>query len=118
MKLVGRKVYVYYNLHHSCWSIKDYKTGKVIAHRKKVFLKDVEYRVRQGGNKRVRNEGHKNVHAFVIGTIVSTDRSVKYKRSPIKYNPFRFTSFVNCRNNPIYNSDYCFMNDTRKCYKW
>ena len=61
-----QKVRVYWNLHKNCWSIQDCKSGLVIDHRKGVVLEG-NFVVRKGGQKRVRQEGKKNVHAFAVG---------------------------------------------------
>ena len=59
------KVKVYWNLHKRKWSIQ--QGGLVIDHRDSLFLKKAHFTVREGGQKRVRESGHKNVHAFVCG---------------------------------------------------
>ena len=59
------KVRVYWNLHRKMWSIQ--KGGLVIDHKKSLFLHNANFVVREGGQKRVRESGHKNVHAFVCG---------------------------------------------------
>ena len=64
------KVRVYWNLHKGRFSVQDYKTGKVIEHRNMIYMTDVKFHVRKGGNQRVRDEGRKNVHAFMIGNLV------------------------------------------------
>ena len=78
------KVEVYFNLHKQCYSIRfDRSTlwgttgsalkGRVIAHAQRVELKDVTCRVSQAGRQRVRETQRKNVHAFMIGTLVGLD---------------------------------------------
>ena len=109
-ELIGKKVMVYYNLHKHVFSV-TYK-GLVKSYSDYVKLKDVEFRVRQGGNEKVRSEERKNVHAFVIGTLVD------YKESPsddiprpsgsksITYNPYKYKSFVyKDTEEPIYNAN-------------
>ena len=59
------KVKVYWNLHKRKWSIQ--QGGLVIDHRDSLFLTKANFTVREGGQKRVRESGHKNVHAFVCG---------------------------------------------------
>ena len=96
------KVRVYWNLHKGCFSVQDYKTSKVIAHKQKVHLTDVKFHVRKGGNQRVRDEGKKNVHAFMIGNLV--DSSLKFNDVPddiaigreVTYNPYKYDTFVTC----------------------
>ncbi len=65
---IGKKVMVYYNLHKHTFSVT--YDSKVILHADYVKLGDVEFRVRQGGNERVRQQKSKNVHAFVIGRLL------------------------------------------------
>ena len=47
----SRKVYVYRNLHKTCWSIK--QDGLVKAHCETIQLKDCEFRVGKKGRERV-----------------------------------------------------------------
>lgn len=113
--MIGTKVYVYYNLHKSCWSIKDYKTNKVIAHCQSIHLKDIEFRVRQGGRNRVIKEQSKNVHAFVIGTVISFNKSKRSFKKGAIYNPYSFNSFMDRANlYPLFKANEVFMNKKRK----
>lgn len=109
-ELIGNKVMVYYNLHKHVFSVTH--KGLVKSYSDYVRLKDVEFRVRQGGNEKVRSEERKNVHAFVIGTLVD------YKESPsddipkptgtksITYNPYKYKSFVyKDSEEPIYTAN-------------
>lgn len=95
------RVEVYWNLHKKCWSVRH--KGKVIQHRAAVQLKDVTWVVQPAGNRRVRREGKKNVHAFARGTLLNKDnyfdhifhhRLALTKRVPVIYNPYKHTSFV------------------------
>ena len=108
-EFIGSRVMVYYNLHKHTFSV-TYKS-KVILHADYVKLKDVEFRVRQGGKEKVRSEKQKNVHAFVIGDLLDycefpcenipnepTDKVVTY-------NPYKYDSFVyKDSEEPIYNA--------------
>ena len=58
-----QKVRVYWNLHRKCWSIQNCKSGLVRGYQSCVVLEDAKFVVRKGGQKRVRQEGKKNVHA-------------------------------------------------------
>lgn len=97
-ELIGKKVMVYYNLHKHVFSV-TYK-GLVKSYSDYVKLKDVEFRVRQGGKEKVRDEKRKNVHAFVIGTLVdykehpSDDIPQSTGSKVITYNPYKYDSFV------------------------
>lgn len=95
---IGKRVMVYFNLHKKTFSIQ-YK-GLVIAHADYVKLKNVEFRVRQGGKEKVRAEMSKNVHAFVIGDLVefieypATDIPSATSSKSITYDPYKYDSFV------------------------
>ena len=68
------RVFVYYNLHKACWSIKcvdpDYKhNGLVIAHATEVVLSEATGSVSRAGRERVLREQRKNVHAGIVGRL-------------------------------------------------
>lgn len=95
---VGKRVMLYYNLHKHTFSIL-YK-GLVVIHADYVKLKDVEFRVRQGGRGKVIKEKRKNVHSFVIGTLVDY---CKYpcenlpdepNNNIVTYNPYKYSTYV------------------------
>ena len=96
-----QKVRVYWNLHKKCWSIQDCKSGLVRGHQSCIVLEDAKFVVRKGGQKRVRQEGKKNVHAFAVGYMseysVSTSESLKKafgNWSRVKYNPYADDYFM------------------------
>jgi len=97
-EFIGSRVMVYYNLHKHTFSV-TYKS-KVILHADYVKLKDVEFRVRQGGQEKVRDEKRKNVHAFVIGNLVDyckfpCDNMPQEPTDKIvTYDPYKYDSFV------------------------
>lgn len=93
--LIGKKVFVYYNLHKKVWSVKDWKTKRVIAHVTNITLKNCTLKVSEKGRQRVLKERRKNVHAGVLGTITSPIENIeKDKRKELTYNPYKFDSFV------------------------
>ena len=75
-------LYVHRNLNRNCWSV--LKRGKLQAHRKKLTLRDVEFRVRPGGRARSLREGRRNVHAFAVGTM--SNRVPPIKPVLVRYN--------------------------------
>ena len=94
MNLIGKRVYVYRNLKHGKSSAPLYSVmykGTVIAHRRKLLMTDCEFKVRNGGYKQFLKTGRKNVHAFVVGTVVRSAYGINCNGSdlPIKigYNP-------------------------------
>jgi hypothetical protein len=95
---LGKKVMVYYNLHKQTFSVT--YDSKVIIHADYVKLGDVEFRVRKGGRERVRLEKSKNVHAFVIGTLLDyceypcDDIPNPPSDMIVTYNPYKDNSFV------------------------
>ena len=68
-----RKVRVYRNLHKGCFSVR--QDGVVRCHADHVTLEDCKFIVSKAGQKRVRDEKKKNVHAFVEGWVVDTRKA-------------------------------------------
>ena len=106
---LGKKVMVYYNLHKHTFSVS--YDNKVIMHADYVKLGDVEFRVRKGGKEKVRSEKTKNVHAFVIGTLLEYCEYPCYNipNPPldkiVTYNPYKYDSFVYKNNEePVYHA--------------
>jgi hypothetical protein len=90
-----RKVFVYRNLHKKCYSVKDWKTKRVIAHVDTILLVDAKFKVSKAGRERVVREKRKNVHAGVLGywnlKLKIDKRKVK---TDVYYNPYKYESFV------------------------
>lgn len=107
-------VEVYKNLHKNCWSVRH--KGKVIDHTRKILLNHCELVVRAAGNKRVREEKRKNVHAFIRGRIATeSDKALMYKGlgpdeslpwEEIRYNPYTNTAFVNSLGIPVHFAEW------------
>jgi len=107
---LGDRVMVYYNLHKHTFSIS--YNGRVIAHADYVKLFNVEFRVRQGGRDKVLKEKRKNVHSFVIGTLVDyckypcEDMPSEPNNNIVTYNPYKYNSFVmKDTEEPVYRAD-------------
>lgn len=110
------KVFVYYNLHKKVWSVKALQgpdKGRVIAHSKTVWLKHCKLKVSQAGRQRVLKERRKNVHAGVVGDLVSLTGAMNLGGiggGYITYNPYKYESFVDCKNGqPVYQADIVTM---------
>ena len=103
-----KKVRVYRNLHKNCFSVK--QDGLVRCHADHVTLRDCKFIVSKAGQKRVRDEGRKNVHAFVEGVLADTreaDAIVDGTKSDAEmdagksdwqkayYNPYTCDTFIN-----------------------
>jgi len=93
------KVRVYWNLHKLIWSIVSCKSGLVIDYKKYLTLLDGSFTIWESGQKRVREEGKKNVHAFALGYIY-TEGGISIKAKPnvdwdrVKYNPYTDDYFM------------------------
>ena len=92
-----QKVRVYWNLHKKVWSVQDGKSGLVIDHRQNLLLERAKFVVRKGGQKRVREEGKKNVHAFAYGEWNQKEYHT-FKNMPlwrrVSYNPYKNDFFM------------------------
>ena len=103
----NKKVRVYRNLHKNCFSIK--QDGIVKCHADNVTLHECKFIISKAGQKRVRDEEKKNVHAFIEGYVVDTrqaDDIVDGKKSDeeidqgnsnwkkLFYNPYLCDGFV------------------------
>ena len=91
------KVFVYFNLHRKCFSVKALEgvnKGRVIKHAFFVALENVTFKVSEAGRQRVLKEQRKNVHAGVVGTLVPSLDAVGSER--VTYNPYKGSTFVLC----------------------
>ena len=89
------KVRVYWNLHKDIWSIVSCKSGLVIDYKKYLTLLDGSFTIWKSGQKRVREEGKKNVHAFAVGYIAQEqdiDSSAYHHK--VSYNPYKNDFFM------------------------
>jgi len=116
-ELLGLRVMVYYNLHKHTFSVQH--KGRIKSYVDYVKLKNVEFRVREGGKEKVRQEKRKNVHAFVIGDLLDYCQYPCENMPPetndkvITYNPYKYDSFVKKdTEEPIYVADEVDMINT------
>ena len=82
---------IYRNLHKNTWSIRSRTTGRIIKWADGLVVRNATFVVQPGGRQRVLDEGRKNVHAFVRGTLspISTDMLTQVAFNvQIKYNPY------------------------------
>ena len=108
--LIGKKVMCYYDLHRHTFSVT--YNGLVMLKADYLKLNNVEFRVRQGGKQKVRDEKRKNVHAFVIGNLDDycefpcRNIPVPESNDVVTYNPYKYDSFViKTTKEPIYKSN-------------
>lgn len=91
------RVRVYYNLHKHVWSIKCMERGpkynRVIAHRRVLELTGAKPVVSLAGQRRVREEGRKNVHAYIEGDWDLLTFPQESSMQRITYNPYKDKGF-------------------------
>jgi hypothetical protein len=94
------------------WSIRTISGGKTIHHTLNAWLENCEFKVHESGRQRVLDTGKKNVHAGVIGDLVTwKEFDVDVSGwTPCYYNPVQFDSFVDARTKkPIYYAEQVVM---------
>jgi hypothetical protein len=116
MSALGTRVRVYWNLHKKTFSIQDTQSGLVIGHSQHVVIEDASFVVRQGGRLKVIETRRKNVHAFVVGKLVSVTAQPQRKAhrlTELTYNPYKYDSFVTKANDQakVSNSEYVLLNN-------
>lgn len=130
------KVAVYWNLHRACWSIQSREgltRGRVIAHAAAVGLKGCQFKVSEAGRQRVLREKRKNVHAFVVGELIAyrdaegrtvnmgtwpESLSANVHKTAARYNPYRFSTFVDDQGEPLLAAEEVHMRDDRSVVAW
>ena len=77
------------------WESRSRKKGRLICHSSVLMLVDAKFIVQPAGNKRVRAEKQKNVHAFIEGDWFELPkRSSVEMMGKVEYNPYSHTRFV------------------------
>lgn len=92
---------VYCNLKKRCSSIAELRgaatKGKVIDHRQKVVVRDVDFIIKRSEQLRARATGERNVHAYARGTVdleADADAVISDPRAvPVSYNVFKSDTF-------------------------
>jgi len=95
--LVGVKVFAYWNVHRSLYSLIELRSGRVVDRRKQLRLKDVEFRVRPAGHRQVVTTGVKTVHAGIVGVVTAMRAAKPRGWRRVRYNPFRRPCFTDSR---------------------
>src|SRR5210317_1633937 len=111
----SKKVRIYRNLHKKCFSVK--QNNLVLVHADSVSLEEVKFIVSKAGQKRVRDEKKKSVHAFIEGYVVDTREADKYidgewsdqeiengftNWTCAYYNPYECDGFMNTATEQVY----------------
>lgn len=110
------KVFVYFNLHKKCWSVKALegpKKGLVINHVNEIALKDITFKVSESGRQRVLKEKRKNVHAGVIGTIINDILDI-FTSKQVSYNPYKASNFYYKETEePVFFSSFAYLSEKK-----
>lgn len=107
------EVFVYRNLHENAFSVRDVKTGRVLAHADTVLVRNAEFRVGEKGRQRVLQEKRKNVHAGVRGELVLDFSTIpdQLPANQIRYDPYEGPDFVNWKGKPVKAADMVLLHD-------
>lgn len=110
-------VKIYRNLHRDCFSVLNRKTRTVCAYSKKIWLKDVEFKVSEAGRQRVIASKKKNVHAFVTGKIFNPPFDFQERNSNyleyVWYNPYTTPFFKLTDSTVVHNAKFCLLKDNK-----
>jgi len=88
------RVKCYWNLHKNTYSVvamEGERKGRVVSHEDSIHLEDVFFKVSESGRQRVLRDRVKNVHAYVVGTLVLDReklRSFGKCDRRVTYNPY------------------------------
>jgi hypothetical protein len=105
------KVRVYRNLNRKCLSVQRMTDlgWRVSFYASMVKIEDANFVVHESGRIRTVRTGIKNVHAYVIGTLIKAvmpyvKYSILFPSERVSYNPMRGKSFSNSRSEPVYHA--------------
>jgi hypothetical protein len=113
---IGLKCETYRNLHRNTFSVRH--KGKVIAYSRHLIIKDCVLFVQPAGRLRVLEEGVKNVHAGVRGTVIEMDcisqlKNFKATLTPIRYNPWDCETWVTLDGEPVKRADFVLLTNNQ-----
>ncbi|MBF0706593.1 hypothetical protein IQ283_08215 (plasmid) [Alkalihalobacillus hwajinpoensis] len=91
---LGSVVDVYRNLNQGGgYSIRDSKSGLVLAHCESVCLREAVFKVSQAGRNKTLEIRRKRVHAYIRGVLHDVDNEVPNGMEVIYYNPYETIRF-------------------------
>jgi hypothetical protein len=109
IKISKMRSSVYYNLHKKVFSVRE--SGRVVDHAHYVMLSDVRFNVGLAGQRKVRLEKKKNVHATVSGirddSFLWPDLTEARRAT---YNPYKNDTFVDAETgDPVLKCELAFL---------
>mgnify|MGYP003111427007 CR=1 FL=1 len=106
---------VYWNVRKKCYSIQ--RNDRVYEHAPYVALECVDFKVSQAGNKRVRDQQRKNVHAMAVGHRMYhvADEDSARCNTRVIYNPYHHTTFINEETEQPVHSAHIALFTTKYC---
>ena len=104
---------VYRNHTRQCWSIRE--RGRVVGHAPSVTLADAVMVVRPGSRARVLRTGHREVHAWIRGTLV-LDAGVPARAVRFYYRLFLAGHFTDECGQPIEAAAWVFLDQEGRAW--
>lgn len=104
---------LYRNLTRQCWSIRE--RGRVVGHAPSVTLADAVMVVRPGSRARVLRTGHREVHAWVRGTLVP-HAGVRAGAVSLRYRPFEAGHFTDECGRPVVAAALIFFDEDGRAW--
>jgi hypothetical protein len=109
-KVKPLRVFVCRNIHNGMFSVRSVDTGRVLFHAQGLLLKNATFKVSAKGRARVLTSGQKNIHAGVLGELVTdpTEIAIAADRclERVRYDPRRDAAFVDSRGREVGSADY------------
>lgn len=87
-------------------SLKNKKTGHVEKRGQNFIMKDVTFKVSDKGRERVRSEKRKNVHAGVVGSTYTGNKTKDINWERVNYNPYKNNYFTDAQGKRIDEVNY------------
>ena len=114
-------IQAYQNLNTKTWSIRH--KGKVISHPTIAVISNATFHVQQGGHARVISSGQRSVHAYIKGTLETSDTINAYAKAGLPsnlkrvyYNPFRSDKFQLADGTEVTQATTVYLLDDKKAY--
>jgi hypothetical protein len=116
----GLRVQVYRNLRENCFSVRDAKTRKVIAHTKQIWLTNCKMHASRKGVDRIRSRRRKSVVAWIEGTVftpITEMHRESYNRRlvPLRFNPYETYVWLDSHNFQVNAAEIAYLEMLGHC---